>query len=170
MNNYLKLIDVNTKGPRYDVTPLFADFDAFSALVEDLLAPFDSMDFDCVAGIDALGFILGAVISYRTQKGFIPIRKGGKLPVDKVSTRFIDYSGKEKILEMRLDAIHPGARLLLVDEWIETGAQINAAIKLIDRLEGIVVGIAAICMDRNVKTDKLEKLYKINTVWVETQG
>lgn len=169
MNNYLNLIDVNTKGPRYDVTPLFADFNAFSALLDDLLAPFETDDFNYVAGIDALGFILGAAISIRAQKGFIPIRKGGKLPVDKVSTRFIDYSGKEKSLEMRLDAIQPGARVLLVDEWIETGTQINAAIELIEKLEGIVVGIAAINMDRNEATDKIEKQFKINTVRTEEQ-
>ena len=167
MNNYLNLIDVNTKGPRCDVTPLFADFNAFSALLEDLLTPIKSEDFDYVVGIDALGFILGAAISIRVRKGFIPIRKGGKLPVDKVSTRFIDYSGKEKSLEMRLDAIQPGARVLLVDEWIETGTQINAAIELIEKLEGIVVGIAAINMDRNEATDQIEKQFNVNTVRTE---
>jgi adenine phosphoribosyltransferase len=65
MRNYLHLIDVNTEGPRYDVTPLFADFESFSALVEDLLAQFNTDKIDYVAGIDALGFILGTAISFR---------------------------------------------------------------------------------------------------------
>lgn len=165
MGYYLNLIDVNTKGPRCDVTPLFADFNAFSALVEDLMAPFDLMDFDCVAGIDALGFILGAAISYRTQKGFIPIRKGGKLPVDTVSVTFVDFSGQEKSLEMRKDAIIPGARVLLVDEWIETGAQIKAAIELIELLGGITVGISTINIDSNEETEKIKKNFNVNTLW-----
>jgi adenine phosphoribosyltransferase len=167
MSNYLQLIDTNTEGPRYDVTPLFADYESFSVLVDDLLAPFSSLGFDYVAGIDALGFILGAAISFRANKGFISIRKGGKLPVETNSVRFVDYSGQEKTLEMRVDAIKPGARVLLVDEWIETGAQVNAAIELIESQQGIVIGIATINVDKNKVTDNLKKKFKINAVRVD---
>ncbi len=164
MSSYLHLIDVNTKGPRNDVTPLFADFESFSALVDDLLAPFNSIEFDYVAGIDALGFILGSAISFRAHKGFIPIRKGGKLPVDTMSVDFVDYSGQEKSLELRADAIKPGAQVLLVDEWIETGAQVNAAIELIESQQGVVIGIATINIDENKVTEKLKKKYKCISV------
>ena len=167
MSSYLNLIDVNTKGPRYDVTPLFADFESFSALVEDLLAPFNSIEFDYVAGIDALGFILGTAISFRALKGFIPIRKGGKLPVDTTSVDFVDYSGQEKSLELRADAIKPGTRVLLVDEWIETGAQVNAAIELIERQQGVVIGVATINIDENKETEILKKKYKCYAVWTD---
>jgi len=61
--DYLRLIDTNTPGPRYDVTPLFADYEAFSFLVEDLLEGFIGVEFDCVVGIDALGFILGTAVA-----------------------------------------------------------------------------------------------------------
>lgn len=157
--NPTALIDVNTEGPRYDVTPLFADFESFSALVEELLAQSSTIEFDYVAGIDALGFILGTALSFRALKGFIPIRKGGKLPVETLSVNFVDYSGQEKSLEIRADAIKPGARVLLVDEWIETGAQVNAAIELIERLKGVVIGIATINIDENKETEKLKKKY-----------
>lgn len=167
MRNYLHLIDVNTEGPRYDVTPLFADFESFSALVEDLLAQFNTDKIDYVAGIDALGFILGTAISFRALKGFIPIRKGGKLPVETLSVHFVDYSGQEKSLEMRVDAIKPGARVLLVDEWIETGAQVNAAIELIESQKGVVVGVATINIDENKETEKLKKKYKCYAVWTD---
>jgi adenine phosphoribosyltransferase len=167
MSNYLHLIDVNTEGPRCDVTPLFADFESFSALVDDLLAQFNTDAFDYVAGIDALGFILGTAISFRAFKGFIPIRKGGKLPVETLSVHFVDYSGQEKSLEMRVDAIKPGARVLLVDEWIETGAQVNAAIELIESQQGVIVGVATINIDENKETEKLRKKYKCYAVWTD---
>ena len=161
------LIDVNTEGSRYDVSPLFADFRSFSALVDDLLAQFSTIEFDYVAGIDALGFILGTALSFRALKGFIPIRKGGKLPIETLSVHFVDYSSQEKSLEIRADAIKPGARVLLVDEWIETGAQVNAAIELIESLKGVVIGIATINIDENKETEKLRKNYKCYTVWTD---
>ena len=169
MSNYLHLIDVNTEGPRNDVTPLFSDFESFSALVEDLLAQFNTDAFDYVAGIDALGFILGTALSFRAHKGFIPIRKGGKLPVETSSVHFVDYSGQEKSLEIRVDAIKPGERVLLVDEWIETGAQVNAAIELIESLKGIVIGVAIINIDENKETEKLKKKYKCYAVWADNE-
>lgn len=78
--NYRDLIDTKTDGRRYDVTPLFVDHNAFTHLVSDLLHPFTGDQFDCVVGIDALGFILGTAVVVHSKKGFVPIRKGGKLP------------------------------------------------------------------------------------------
>jgi adenine phosphoribosyltransferase len=79
--SYLALIDTHTCGQRSDVTPLFADARAFAALVDDLLAlSGGSAAFDVVAGIDALGFILGAALALRARVGFVPIRKGGNRP------------------------------------------------------------------------------------------
>jgi len=117
---YLALIDRKTSGNRCDVTPLFADYVAFSALVEPLA-------FEVVVGIDALGFILGAVLALRTHVGFVPVRKGGKLPGAVDSAECVDYTGQPKTLELRRDALEPGTRVLLVDEWIETGVQVGAA-------------------------------------------
>ncbi|HKP53789.1 MAG TPA: phosphoribosyltransferase family protein [Chloroflexia bacterium] len=155
MTNYLQLIDTNTHGPRYDVTPLFSDHEAFTALIADLSRPFDASDFDVVAGIDALGFILGTAVALRFRKGFIPIRKGGKLPVEVDTCAFVDYTGQEKSLELRADAIKQGTRVLIVDEWIETGAQVKAAIQLIESQGGVIAGIAAINIDDNEATRPL---------------
>lgn len=79
--DYLQLIDMDTAGNRCDVTPLFADYEAFTALVNDLAAPFVDVDIDLVAGIDALGFVLATAVSIHLRKGLLTIRKGGKLPV-----------------------------------------------------------------------------------------
>ena len=156
---YLALIDHNTNGNRCDVTPIFADYDAFAALVDDLVALAETLAFDVVAGIDALGFILGAALALRTHVGFVPIRKGGKLPVDVDSAECVDYTGQCKTLELRRDALKPGTRVLLVDEWIETGAQAQAAIALIERQSGVIAGIATLHMDANEQTEPLRQRY-----------
>ena len=167
MTKYLQLIDVNTQGSRNDVTPLFADHESFSALLDDISKQFSPSEFDYVAGIDALGFILGTAVALRSKKGFIPIRKGGKLPVETRSVKFVDYSGKQKSLEIRTDVISPGARILLVDEWIETGAQVKAAIELIESLMGVVAGVATINIDDNDVTQLLKKKYKCYEAWIK---
>jgi adenine phosphoribosyltransferase len=167
MKDYLGLIDVNTPGRRNDVTPLFADAAAFSELVTDLTAAFAPAEIDLVAGIDALGFILATAIAIRFGKGLVPIRKGGKLPVQADRQEFVDYTGKLKSLELRAGMLQPGNRILLVDEWIETGAQIKAAIALIERQGGILAGIAAINIDINDKTRPILEKYRCQTVWVE---
>lgn len=155
MKNYLQLIDTHTSGPRCDVTPLFANPSAFAQLIRDLSAPYESASFDYVAGIDALGFILGAAVALHLNKGFVPIRKGGKLPVAVITADFVDYSGQQKVPEIRKGLIKPGDQVLLVDEWIETGAQAQAAIDLIEKEGGKVMGIAAINIDRNPATIRL---------------
>ncbi len=162
---YLKRIDTQTRGPRYDITPLFADYTAFSALLADFDALLRGVAFDLVAGIDALGFILGAALAMRTRTGFVPVRKGGKLPVPADVTDFVDYTGTRKSLELRRDAIAPGARVLVVDEWIETGAQAAAAIRLIEGQKGIVAGIATIHVDQNDQTRALLSRYACIQVW-----
>ncbi len=79
MTDYLQLIDTHTQAPRYDLTPLFANAEGFRALVDDLLGQIGDTAFDLVAGIDALGFVLGTALAVRTQRGFLTVRKGGKL-------------------------------------------------------------------------------------------
>ena len=165
MKSYIRLIDTRTQGNRNDVTPIFADHDAFAALVEDLVQPFSGKDLDCVAGIDALGFILGVAVAMRLGVGFVPLRKGGKLPVAVDAADFIDYTGQSKRLELRKDAIRPGQRVLLVDEWVETGAQVSAGADLIERHGAIVTGIATINMDDNAQTRSLRQRYFCHTVW-----
>ena len=165
MKDYLKLVDTETPGPRYDVTPLFADRAAFAALVADILDYFPADSYDAVAGIDALGFVLGAAVAARAEKGFITIRKGGKLPVETESRTFVDYSSQEKALEIRMDVIAAGERVLLVDEWIETGTQVSAAIELIESQGGLVAGIATVNIDENEKTNALQAMYRCFKAW-----
>ena len=156
---YLALIDRETSGNRCDVTPLFGDYAAFSALVDDLAALVEPLAFDVVVGIDALGFILGAALALRTHTGFVPVRKGGKLPVAVDSAECVDYTGQRKTLELRRNALRPGMRALLVDEWIETGTQVRAAIQLIEGQGGVIAGIASLHIDDDEATEPLRATY-----------
>lgn len=170
MKPYLSKIDTATTGRRYDVTPLFADEQAFSQLVADLAQPLKGTELDAVACIDALGFILGTAIAGRLGLPVIPIRKGGKLPVAGEALEFEDYSGERKRLEIRRGLLRHGARVLLVDEWIETGAQIAVAAELIERQGATIAGIAAIRMDRCDRTAELASRYPVYTVWPDEDG
>ena len=160
MNDYLNRIDSDTPGPRDDVTPLFADFAAFSALLDDLAALVADVPFDVVAAIDALGFILGTGLALRCGVGLVTIRKGGKLPVDADRVTFTDYSNQAKQLEIRHDMIRHGTRVLLVDEWIETGAPSQAAAALIERQGAQVAALVAIHADVNEHTRPLFARYR----------
>lgn len=158
MKNYLELVDRSTTG-RCDVTPVFGSFQAFSALLDDLLELCQEIEYDTVAAIDALGFILGAAIAVRSEKPLVPIRKGGKLPVEVHKANFIDYTGKEKSLEIRMDALDPSNRVLLVDEWVETAAQVKAAINLIEGQGADVAAILSINIDDSEAARELRESY-----------
>ena len=166
--DYLPLIDRSrTIYKRADVSPIFAQPAAFAKLVEDLAKPYLGERVQQVAGLDAMGFIVGTALALKLGAGFVPIRKGGKLPVAHDRETTVDYSGKEKTLELRTAAFPAGTRVLLVDEWIETGAQARAAIALIGRAGGEVVGITAIGFRKNEKTAELWANYRCHGVWPE---
>jgi adenine phosphoribosyltransferase len=163
--DYLALIDRSrTHYRRSDVTPIFADPAAFAALVDDLARPFVPRKVAQVAGLDALGFILGTALALKLGAGFIPIRKGGKLPVARDQERVTDYSGQEKILELRTNPFPAGTRVLLADEWVDTGAQANAAVALLERAGAVVVGIAAVTIRDNPATAALRQKYFCHSV------
>ena len=124
------------------VTPIFQNPNVFSNLITDLIKPFEDKKFNVIAGLDALGFIIGGAIAHKLKVSFVPVRKGGKLPGIKgtvIRTTFIDYTKKKKTFEMNNDAIKKGDRVLVVDEWIETGSQIKSPIKLIEKHREIVI-------------------------------
>lgn len=164
--DYLNFINTETQatGNRSDVTPLFSNAEVFASAVHELAQRFADTNFEYVAGIDALGFILGAALAFHTQKGFIPIRKGGKLPVLVERAEFVDYTGQKKSLEVSIGAIAKGTKVLLVDEWVETGAQVKAAIQLIEQQGGVVVGIAALNIDYNANTQPVYAKYNCQSL------
>ena len=164
MKSYVELVNFAAAGGRCDITPVFASAPDFQLLLSDLMAPFEDSSVQIVVGIDALGFILGAAAALKLGAGFVPARKPGKLPVRSDSRQFIDYTGKEKGLELGCGAIAPGSRVLIVDDWIETGAQMRAAIELVEGQGGVVIGVCAFNIDRNDRTRGLLKSYSCHSI------
>jgi adenine phosphoribosyltransferase len=124
-----------------DVTTLFADPRGLRLAVDQLLHPWSGQPIDAVAGLEARGFILGGAIAHQLGKGFVPIRKKGKLPGAVISEAYVLEYG-EAVMEMHDDSLAPGARVLLVDDLLATGGTAEAGIRLIERLGGTVVGCA----------------------------
>ncbi len=124
-----------------DVTTLFADPRGLRMAVDQLLHPWSGQPIDAVAGLEARGFILGGAIAHQLGKGFVPIRKKGKLPGAVISEAYVLEYG-EAVMEMHDDSLAPGARVLLVDDLLATGGTAEAGIRLIERLRGKVVGCA----------------------------
>ena len=103
-------------------------------------------------------------MALRAGCGVVAVRKGGKLPVAADRVEFVDYSGEKKSLELRGGAVTPGMRVLVVDEWIGTGAQAGAAATLIERQEGVVVGVAAIASDAKPPPHALLERLSVRTI------
>lgn len=158
MPHYSTLINRSTGG-RCDVSPIFADPKAFASLVSDLLLPFSGSGVTAVAAIDALGFVLGSALALRLEVPLLLVRKGGKLPTVVDQETFVDYSGLEKTLEITKGAMGANERVLIADEWIETGTQAQAAASLVERQGGKVVGICAINIDDTPGTRRLAARY-----------
>ncbi|MEL0061968.1 MAG: phosphoribosyltransferase family protein, partial [Candidatus Puniceispirillum sp.] len=159
---YLDIMSPNTKGDKFawlDPTSIYINGDAFHDLLNDLAADLTNVRCDVVAGLDAMGFVLGAALATRLGVGFLPIRKAGKLCVNTDKVPFSNYSGRTQDMEMRQPAFMPGTKVLLVDQWIETGGTMDGAIRLVERQQGIVAGLVAIAMEDNDKTASYRQHY-----------
>ncbi len=124
-----------------DVTTLFADPRGFRMAIDQLLHPFAGERIDKVAALEARGFILGGALAHQLSRGFVPIRKKGKLPGPTIAQEYkLEYG--EAVMELHDDSLQPGERVLLVDDLLATGGTAEAGIKLIQRLGAVVVGCA----------------------------
>lgn len=163
---YLRLMAPNTKGPQFawlDPTSIYINETAFQDLLTDLLADLEGLAFDVVGGLDAMGFVLGAALAARTGTGFLPIRKADKLCVDTDRVSFLNYSGRTQDMEIRLPAFAAGTRVVLVDQWIETGGTMEGAIDLVTRQNGVVAGLVAIAMEDTPRARILRERYPVIT-------
>ena len=166
---YLPLMAPNVKGERFawlDPSTIYISASAFHALVDDLIAPFESSNIDVVAGFDAMGFVLGSAIATRLGKGFLTIRKAGKVPVETDVVDFVNYSGRTQQMEMRKPAFAPGTRVLLVDQWVETGGTMDAGIRLLERQGGVIAGIATVCVEETAAGAVYRGRYRCSTAVV----
>jgi adenine phosphoribosyltransferase len=120
-----------------DITPILSDPKLFSAVIDILAAEAAISRPDKIVGIDARGFLFGAAVAYKLGRGFIPVRKKGKLPYKRVSFAYeLEYGSAE--MEIHVDAISPGQRVVLVDDLLATGGTSGAAIHLVQQMGGTV--------------------------------
>lgn len=126
-----------------DITPVLQDPRTFRVLIDLFVYRYMRQRLDLIAGVDARGFIVGSVLAYELNLGFVPVRKKGKLPYRTVAEEYSLEYGNASV-EMHTDAVRTGQRVLLVDDLIATGGTMLAAIKLLQRLGANVVEAAAI--------------------------
>ncbi len=125
----------------YDITTLLKDGPRFREAVNALIAPFAGEKIDLVVGIEARGFIFAPTVAFAVGAGFVPVRKPGKLPAPTHRATYELEYGTDS-LEIHQDAIVPGQRVLIVDDLIATGGTARAVADLVEKMGGVVVGLA----------------------------
>lgn len=121
-----------------DITSVLEDAEGLHLAIDSMQEKLEGLDFDLVLGAESRGFIFGVPIAYNMHKPFIPVRKKGKLPCETVSMSYeLEYGVAE--VEIHKDSIKPGQRVVIIDDLMATGGTIEAIIKLVEMLGGIVV-------------------------------
>jgi adenine phosphoribosyltransferase len=124
-----------------DITTLLKDAAAFRKAVDIMAATYRGKDVDLVVGVESRGFIFGGALAYLLDAGFVPVRKEGKLPGQKISESYaLEYGSA--VLEIHKDAIKPGQAVVIVDDLLATGGTARATARLVQELQGRVVGIS----------------------------
>lgn len=122
-----------------DITPLLADAKALNTAIERMAEPFQDAGVEIVAAAEARGFILGTPLAMKLGAGFVPIRKPGKLPFDLHSFAYeLEYGTDE--LQVHVDGISPGQKVLIVDDLLATGGTIEACLRLLEKCDAQIVG------------------------------
>lgn len=146
-----------------DITPLLTDKDALAAAIEALAQPFHNKNIDYVVAVEARGFIFGSALAKEINAGFVPIRKPGKLPHKTESVTYQLEYGSDTV-EVHVDAITRGSRVLMVDDLLATGGTMSAACELMEKLGAEISGLTFLIeLTELAGRKKLEK-YPIHTV------
>lgn len=165
LEEYVKSIpDFPEKGIIFrDVTSVIQDPDGLALAIDSMKEKLDGVDFDIIAGTESRGFIFGVPIAYAFHKGFVPIRKKGKLPRETISQSY-DLEYGSAAIEMHKDAIKPGDKVVLVDDLIATGGTIEASIRMIEALGGEVVKVVFLMELAGLKGRERLKGYDVESV------
>lgn len=146
-----------------DITSVLQDRDGLKMSIEQMQDLLKDVDFDVVVGPESRGFIFGVPIAYNMHKGFVPVRKKGKLPCETIEKEYALEYGTATI-EMHKDSIKPGQKVVIIDDLIATGGTIEAIIELIEQLGGEVVKVIFLMELEGLKgRDKL-KGYNVDAV------
>ncbi|GAE26700.1 adenine phosphoribosyltransferase [Halalkalibacter wakoensis JCM 9140] len=140
---YIEIVeDYPKEGIRFkDITTLMQDGPAYKAAIDQMADYARDKNVDVIVGPEARGFVVGCPIAYSLEVGFVPVRKAGKLPREVISVDYGLEYGKDS-LTIHKDAIKKGQRVVITDDLLATGGTIEATIKMVEQLGGVVVGVA----------------------------
>jgi len=146
-----------------DITPLMGNGEVFKSACDEIIEYATSINAELVVGPESRGFIFGCPVSYAMGIGFVPVRKPGKLPRETVSYKYdLEYGSNE--LHIHCDGIKNGQRVIIVDDLLATGGTVEATIRLVEELGGIVVGCAFLIELSDLKGRELLNKYDVFTV------
>ena len=145
-----------------DVTSILQDADGLCLAVDSLIDMVKDLDYDLVIGPESRGFIFGVPVAYAQHKGFVPVRKKGKLPCETIAMEY-DLEYGQATIEMHKDAIRPGQKVIIVDDLIATGGTTEAIVKLIEQLGGQVVKICFVMELAGLKGREHLKGYDVDS-------
>lgn len=169
MNNELKkyiydVKDFPIEGILFrDITPLLGDSESYKKVVEQITKYGESVNANVIAAPESRGFLFGCPVAFNLNAGFVPIRKPNKLPRETVEVSY-DLEYGKNVLCMHKDAIKPGQKVLIVDDLLATGGTTKAAIELIEKLGGEVVGVIFVIELEALKGRELLKGYNVETL------
>lgn len=146
-----------------DVTSVIQDADGLQLAIDSMQDCLKGVDFDVITGLESRGFIFGMPIAYNLHKPFVLVRKAGKLPCETIS-RTYDLEYGSATIEMHKDSIKPGQKVVIVDDLIATGGSVEAAIKLVEELGGIVVKVVFLMELAGLKGRESLKGYDVASV------
>ena len=148
-----------------DITTVLSDPDGLRRSIDGLVEMMKDVNFDLVLGSESRGFIFGTPVAYAMNKGFILVRKKGKLPRETVSEKYdLEYGTAE--LEIHRDAVKPGQRVVIIDDLIATGGTTEAIVKMVERLGGKVVKIGFVMELAGLKGRERLKGYDVESLIV----
>jgi len=150
---------------RCDLSRLFEDRDAFAAAVHALAEPFRNEHVSVVAGIESMGLALAGAIARELSTGIVALRKPGKVAWPAKRALYHDYNQEEGYLEVVCDAFQKGDRVLIVDDWTETGGQLAAAIELVTMAGAEIAGIAVLSADAKARSRFVTKGYRLHSAF-----
>lgn len=151
-----------------DVTSVLESEEGFALSIDEMNKLLDGVDYNLIAGAESRGFIFGAPLAYMNKKGFVPVRKKGKLPRETVEMSY-DLEYGSATIEIHKDSIKPGDKVVIVDDLIATGGTIEATTKLIEQLGGEVVKIIFLIELVDLKGREVLKKYDVASV-VQFEG
>lgn len=143
-----------------DITTVLQDPDGLHLAIDTMQDLVKDVDFDVIVGAESRGFIFGTAIAYNLNKGFVMSRKKGKLPCETISEEY-DLEYGTAAMEMHIDSIKPGQKVIIVDDLIATGGTLKAMIRLIERLGGVVAGILVLVELKGLKGREALGDYKL---------